>query len=308
MKRILSISGGGVRDLIPAIILDLIQAELKQPDITELFDLIVGVSGGALLAMHAAVAKLSPPSTESFSQLFSEANMKRIFDKSFIDTLICEIQLRPEYDGQAKTDILKSYLGNSIMSDFSDINVAMPVYNFSKRRPEVISTYDASFNNWPAWQACDASSAAIPYFPPVQSFNGDIYLDGGFAASDPVLIAYAEAKKLFGDDTPIQILSLGTGRECKTDYNMDDLKKWGGIQWLYNGLTDLMMNAPNELMQMEIKNVMRMDKQSLLCINPEIPTVKMDDTSASSLNILRSAAHSVFESNKPLVHEFFTYV
>ena len=89
---------------------------------------------------------------------------------------------------------------------------------------------------------------------------------------------------------------------------MDDLKKWGGIQWLYNGLTDLMMNAPNELMQMEIKNVMKMDKQSLLCINPEIPTVKMDDTSASSLNILRSAAHSVFESNKPLVHEFFTYV
>ncbi len=48
--RILSIDGGGIRGLIPALVLDAIEQELRQP-IAQSFDLVAGTSTGGILAV-----------------------------------------------------------------------------------------------------------------------------------------------------------------------------------------------------------------------------------------------------------------
>jgi len=50
MKMILSLDGGGIRGIIPAIVLSWIEKETKTP-IYKLFDLIAGTSTGGILAL-----------------------------------------------------------------------------------------------------------------------------------------------------------------------------------------------------------------------------------------------------------------
>ena len=62
--KILSIDGGGIRGIIPAIILSRIEEKTLKP-IAELFDLIAGTSTGGLLAL--ALTKPSPDSIPQYS-------------------------------------------------------------------------------------------------------------------------------------------------------------------------------------------------------------------------------------------------
>ena len=50
MKKILSIDGGGIRGIIPAIVLKEIEKETSR-DTAEIFDFIAGTSTGGLLAL-----------------------------------------------------------------------------------------------------------------------------------------------------------------------------------------------------------------------------------------------------------------
>jgi patatin-like phospholipase/acyl hydrolase len=49
-RKILSIDGGGIRGIIPALLLDYIETKTEKP-IAEMFDLIAGTSTGAVLAL-----------------------------------------------------------------------------------------------------------------------------------------------------------------------------------------------------------------------------------------------------------------
>ncbi|MEL7495719.1 MAG: patatin-like phospholipase family protein [Cyanobacteria bacterium J06554_11] len=79
-KKILSIDGGGIRGLIPAMVLAEIERRTEQP-ISESFDLIAGTSTGGILALGLSkVDQQGNPqfSTEALSELYKE-NGKRIF-------------------------------------------------------------------------------------------------------------------------------------------------------------------------------------------------------------------------------------
>ena len=74
MKKILSIDGGGVRGLIPAMILVEIEKRTGRP-IHTMFDLMAGTSTGAVLALG-----LVKP-TEDGSPKFSAHDMLRFYQK-----------------------------------------------------------------------------------------------------------------------------------------------------------------------------------------------------------------------------------
>lgn len=50
MKKILSIDGGGIRGVIPAVLIDHIESHIGKP-VSELFDMVSGTSTGGILAM-----------------------------------------------------------------------------------------------------------------------------------------------------------------------------------------------------------------------------------------------------------------
>ncbi len=50
MKMVLSIDGGGIRGLVPGMILEELEKKTKTP-VAKLFDLVAGTSTGGILAM-----------------------------------------------------------------------------------------------------------------------------------------------------------------------------------------------------------------------------------------------------------------
>ena len=60
MKLILSISGGGIRGIIPAIILSHIEKHVGKP-ISKCFDLIAGTSTGGIIATLLSVPENNKP-------------------------------------------------------------------------------------------------------------------------------------------------------------------------------------------------------------------------------------------------------
>ena len=50
VRRVLSLDGGGIRGIIPALVVDHLEREMGAPA-SELFDLIVGTSTGGILAL-----------------------------------------------------------------------------------------------------------------------------------------------------------------------------------------------------------------------------------------------------------------
>jgi predicted acylesterase/phospholipase RssA len=302
-RYVLSICGGGVRDVLPAQFLDLMQQRMGI-GIFNHFDLVAGTSGGSLLALYAGKQEKEDI---RLVDLFSQTNLKKMVDKSYWDSVMGEIQFDPVYDGKGKKRLMQHYLGDAAMGDLK-LNIAVPVYNISKSEPEIFTTYDEDSGTYPAWQIADASSAAIPYYPAVKMINGYKYADGGYAANDPILIAYTEARKLYGPDVPLRILSLGTGiPPGDSDWTTSHIEEWGTIQWMCNGLLDLMMDAPNDLMVSQTRAILNMEgtENRLLQINEPIPHVKLDDISPENVTALREAGTRAFQRHVNDLTDFF---
>lgn len=308
-KWILSVSGGGVRDVIPAGLMNEVQHWLGAP-LGRVFDMLVGVSGGALLSLYANVHR---DESMDFVALLNEANLSRILDKSAMDRMLGEVQLLPVYDGLGKERVLQQYLGaTTVLGDLSALPTVVPIFNLRQRQLELATTHQPQYATWPVWQVAQASSAAIPYFPPV-TIHEQLYVDGGFAANDPVLVAYLEARRWFGPDCNVRILSLGAGRPS-TDPEWQDthrVQSWGGIQWMLHGLLDVLMEAPNELMASEVERLLRVENASsqpnvdnrLLRINPPVPPIKLDDT--SQMDQLKRLGQETWLRVRPEVQAFF---
>ena len=309
VKFVLSIHGGGVRDLIPATVLDLVQTRTGRHTLS-LFDMIVGVSGGAMMALNTAVDGLRPNRGPmlNYTEMFSPDNLNLMLDKSLIDRVMGEVQFEPVYDGTGKTTILKRYLGeHTTMGDLSkSVRVAVPIYNISHHAPEIFTTYDPSQASSLAWQVGDASSAAVPYFPAVQ-MGGCNYVDGGFAANNPVLVAYTEARRAFGDSASIRMMALGSGQNTVDVWKADVVRGWGSIQWLMNGLVDLVLEAPNDIQLQQTMRLMELEGSGnrLLWIDQEIPVVKLDDTTPHAREILVNAGKQAYQHYEEDIVKFF---
>ncbi len=72
--RVLAIDGGGIRGLIPALVLAELERCAGRP-IAQLFDLIAGTSTGGILAC--ALGKPGPPSAQELAALFDGKPPKR---------------------------------------------------------------------------------------------------------------------------------------------------------------------------------------------------------------------------------------
>ena len=129
--RILSLDGGGIRGLVPALILASLEAETGKR-ITDLFDLVVGTSTGGILAL--ALTGDNPPTAEKLVGLYEKEGGK-IFDRSFCRRLPGHALLDEKYSGKGLIEVLKEYLGkNSLLSD-ATTDVLVTSYALERRMP-----------------------------------------------------------------------------------------------------------------------------------------------------------------------------
>ena len=270
--RILSIDGGGIRGLIPARILTVLEARLKAAAndptlrIGDCFDLIAGTSTGGILAC----ALLAPQEENAARARYSASdtvdlymqNAARIFDISFWQRLkTAGGYLNELYPSGGLEATLHQYVGDLMLSDLIK-PCLITAYDVTNRAAFFFTQADAKTDpgsNFKLKDVARATSAAPTYFEAarVVSASQVIYnlVDGGVFANNPALCAYAEARKLGSQPTAkdMVILSLGTGN-VKTQYNYHQVKDWGNVQWV-KPLIDILLSGTVEVADYQLRKM-----------------------------------------------------
>lgn len=253
MKKILSIDGGGIRGIIPAVILDEIEKRKGKP-IAELFDLIAGTSTGGILAV--CLTKPGPDKKPEYSALdivnLYKKEGSKIFNKSFWKSVMSMGNLVDEkYSQKGIEEVLHTYLGDTKLAECLT-EVIITSYETERRFPFFFKSRKAKTEptyNYLLKEVARSTSAAPTYFepskvraePPVDYYS---LIDGGVYANNPAMCGYVEAIKIFPDEKDFLFVSLGTG-ELTRRIAYDDAKDWGLAEWarpllnvVFDGVSD----------------------------------------------------------------------
>ena len=286
-KYVLSIDGGGVRGLASATFLSELDKSLPKK-ISKSFDLIVGTSTGGIIALAISILKTEG---EDLINIYSRENLKEIFSP-----LRYRI-LGSKYAGKSKRKIFENYFKGETLSS-AEVPIIITAFDLEKRRIKMFKSWSEGY--LPARRVAAATSAAPTYFP-AESIEGQWYLDGAVSTNNPVLIAYAEAKKLWPEEE-IKILSIGTG------YNSRRLdgrraRKWGSLAWLNAGIIQILMES-------NIEHVIALSlfEQNYLRIDSELLGIKssFDNTSKRNLESIKTLGETWWKDLGKQTLEFIT--
>jgi patatin-like phospholipase/acyl hydrolase len=203
--RVLALDGGGIRGLFSAAFLAHIERHTGKSLVNH-FDLIVGTSTGAIIALGLAgglsAAQILNFYKEDGPRIFSGGGRLRMF-------------FRPKYDNKQLLESLQKVMGERTMNDLIG-HVAIPSYDLVDGCPRVFKDDHHPALHWggshPVWKVAAASAAAPAYFPAFQITEGDSHIDGGIWANNPVLVGVTEAIRYFNQPlSNIAVLSVGTG-------------------------------------------------------------------------------------------------
>jgi predicted acylesterase/phospholipase RssA len=219
-KRILSIDGGGVRGVIPAVTLAALEKEVSSPA-RDQFDFVAGTSTGALIA--AAVALGIPAQT--LVELYVDRAPK-LFGKIPLISTLRRIVLGHMYDVEELHRLIRRELG-SPAADSRLNDVPRDILITAKGLTDGHQWYFVRDNNRNARRTgtlnladCLTASAAAPTFFAPRAVAGitGLLVDGGTGvAGNPVYQACVEAF-LFTDAYPEPdtiVVSIGTGQFLK---------------------------------------------------------------------------------------------
>ena len=302
--RILSIDGGGLKGLIPAKILTVLEAKLKKamndPDtrIADSFDLVAGTSTGGILACTYLCPQADNPNRPRFAaqeavDLYLQ-NGAQIFDLPFwrklatVDGYLDEL-----YPATGLETTLREYLGDLKLSDLVK-PCLIPAYDIENRAAYFFTQHDARKypgRNFFVRDVARATSAAPTYFQSarIESDTQVPYalVDGGVFANDPALCAFAEARKLGSKRAAgeMVILSLGTG-DVKTPYTYDQVKNWGALPWA-RPIIDILMSGTVEVADYQLARMFESvgAPEQYLRIQPPLALKNADLANADPTNL-----------------------
>lgn len=189
-RLVISIDGGGIRGIIPLILLKEIQDRFSR----NLFDLDVswwGTSTGALISGAICIQRAGQ---------FDDA-VQHILD---IYEFRSSAAIHPHgvsIPTRALDQLIASNFDGMQLSDFPELNII--VSKESDLTPVILNAH----NSCELDKAVKASCAFPELFPPVEIL-GTSYVDGFFKAKNPTYHAYQHLK---GEEKKLVVLSLGTG-------------------------------------------------------------------------------------------------
>src|SRR5215218_6005913 len=156
--RVLSIDGGGIRGVIPALVLTEIEKRSGRR-IFELFDLIAGTSTGGILACALCAPEALP--AEQLVALYEEEGPK-IFDRSVWQRIrSAEGLLDEKYDAGPLDRALGRFLSDKRLSETKP-DLLVPAYDMGDPGPYFFKSRKAREENedFPLSQVARATAAA----------------------------------------------------------------------------------------------------------------------------------------------------
>jgi len=320
--RILSIDGGGIKGIVPAVVLLHLENLLKQLSknqnsrIHDYFDLFSGASTGAII-----IAGLLSPDKNNRAKYSSKEILDLYLENGHIifnSSLFQEIKsvsgiVNVKYDPEGLESIFEKYFGKSELKGLLKPSL-IPVYDLSRGKNYFFRQQKALISprhNFYVKDLLRGATSALSYFPPSQisTVNGlehRCFIDGGVFANNPALSAYAEFRyhnsNLHAKDT--MMLSLGTGRKT-TNLDCEVTANWGAAEWLYQG-SYLTSNAVASASDYQL-NAVYDNKPNYLRLDASFDdeqSSSMDNTDKEYLDYLISLGESIVKDKQSEINSF----
>lgn len=284
--RILSIDGGGLRGIVPLLILKEIENQTGKK-IWELFDLIAGTSTGGIIAcgLTSTVDGKTPSLTvDQLIELYTtKGEIIFPWKKNFFQKIGRGVNslFNPKFSPNGLDGLLTDYFGEMKLS-----NTLKPIIvtSYDIKNNDVVM-FKSRLSGEIGWNAklkdvCRATSAAPTYLPSYQlAFSGKsrVLIDGGVYVNNPSMAAIADSlKSIKGLKlADIEVLSLGTGTH-PADLGMKNTPSWGVINWA-QPITNIMMQATSNSTVYECDQLLKKH----LRVQIEIEDPKKSDMSDS---------------------------
>jgi patatin-like phospholipase/acyl hydrolase len=309
--RVLCIDGGGIRGIIPALILAEIEERTQKP-ISQLFDYIAGTSTGGILSLGLVMpnAEGRPRYSakdlvglyqEKGANIFSVDAWKSISSGGGI--------LDEKYSQVGIENTLQQYFGKTTLKD-ALTEVMVTSYDLETRRPYFFKSNKAKQDprrNHLFWQAARATSAAPTYFEPFKLETDDELMyfslvDGGVFANNPAMCAYAEVMRM-AKNNKLFVVSLGTGEMSAQSISHDKAKDWGVAQWI-KPLIDIMMDGNSDTVDYQLQQIIAADDDSeyyRLQAKLTKESSEMDNATKENIRKLKIIAQEVLADNLQMV-------
>jgi uncharacterized protein len=301
--KVLCVDGGGIRGLIPALVLAEIERRTGRQT-AEMVDFVAGTSTGGILACaltRAGVDGAPRYSAQELANIYVEEG-PRIFRRSLLKRIFSvEGWVDERYEDDGLNAALERYLGDALLSEaLTDLLVtAYDIHDrfaffFRSNRARNDPTYD-----FPLVQVARATSAAPSYFEPVEVTDRAgarryPLIDGGVYAVNPSMVAYADVVAGGQRDELELMLSLGTGEQIRA-YTFEQARWWGQLEWARPAL-DMVFDGVADTIEFESKTLMG-DRYVRLQTTLDLASDDLDDASASNLAALRKEAERLIAAS-----------
>lgn len=294
--KVLAVDGGGIRGIIPALVLAEIEIRTKRP-ISDLFDLVAGTSTGGIIALGlvkpGADGKVEK-SAADIVNIYRQTGTK-IFPQTFLQGLHVGLVRGAKYAAAGLESVVKDQFGDIRLKDALK-PVLIPSHDIGQQKPKFFKSEKAKLSPADDFAMRDvvrATTAAPTFFQPTKIQPADAsssygLVDGGIDAGNPAMCAYAEALKMGRAADGVLMVSLGTG-EQGWSLNFEEATEWGAVEWAAP-LIGMTLDGSNYTVDYQLRQLLQTEAPPQMYYRFQLTldgaTGGIDDASDANLNHL----------------------
>jgi len=309
--KMISIDGGGVRGIIPVMILAEIESRTNK-SIVDMCDIIAGTSIGGHIALGLTVPNESGKPRWSAQQLSEKylSSLESIFPSSDFGLLdVIKGITHQKYEAAGIDSVLLEIFGDARLST-SLCEVLVTAYEVENAMPHFFTRHDArqdpKHDHLTRFVA-RATSAAPTYFEPAATLHSSdrlTFIDGGVFANNPTMCAFAHAQALGFDEDDMLILSLGTGA-VSTPLEYETVKDWGLAHWA-RPVFEISAHASNHAIDWQLSHILKQNKYFRLTPSLAEGRTPLDDARPETMAKLVGLARELIKQNDAMLDQICT--
>lgn len=311
--KILSIDGGGIRGVLPATFLSVLEEKLQETSgnknlrLAECFDLIAGTStGGLLTCMY-----LTPDDNNALIPKYTARQALEFYfgygDSAFTPNAQGGFH---KYSPAGLEAGLSNFFGNLKLSQLIK-PCCITAYDMIHCEPYLFYSHRAISDpraNYYVKDVARATSALPGIFPPATisslSDRKRTFIDGSIFAYNPALQAYIRAKDIFPNAENFMLFSLGTGLPA-TAYTPAQIEDTSEKNWA-RLLADVAFSAHSDMVHYQLQEIFKNKPgSSYIRLQPSLRGLnrEMDNVSGENVQALYKAGLEFVNSNEKTITE-----
>ncbi|CAF1629456.1 unnamed protein product [Didymodactylos carnosus] len=295
--NILSIDGGGIRGILPAVWLSEIERKTHR-SIASMFQMVAGTSTGAIIAAGLTIPQQHPMSVEP---LYKAADLVKLYTTkaseifSRSNTLGSYIKTDPRYTDRGRKTLFSTYFRNTRISEvLTDLVIpAVTAENPCTHLFTKCAAVADSSKNHMLQEVLMCTTAAPTYFSPYK-LGTTVYTDGGVHLNQPSLAACNEAIRTGrSSQERIFLLSLGTGSFVRDPLNPNATRNL----WFYlthrETVLQVILDGPQNNIDSQCTGIIGENYHRWQVWFEE--SIKLDDTNPKTIEFLFDTARAHIE-------------